>query len=721
MNQAAARTPTSPPMVFRDAFGERRRIAAPTGSETLDVLCLRSELTAVPSFEFALRERVSRLAGFRHPHFAQVRTVERLGDPARTLALISNSTPGARLCDLLANAARGGVVLDTGAALCLVRQLVTAMATLHEQAPDASHGALGPERIIVSPSARLVVVEHVLGSAVEQLQYSEDRYWRELRVPCPSGMGPAVFDQRTDVFQIGIVTLALLSRQLLPSEELQHLQEAVASVGAISPVGETGTLPSGFRPWLRATLQLDPHTFRSAVDARDELEQVFALNDNIGEAAALEAFLARCELASAANVPAPTSVVSITAATVEPDPSRESVESPSIPVQGVLPSPAPLLRSEPAAMQPFALEPIALELPRPNRPAEPAITSRVEALSLPSGHAGPVKDASKAMALPSPQRKPGKKRAALAAMMLLFVVGGGSLAARMFFSAAPSTGTVAVTTNPAGVEVLLDGQSQGVSPTTLTVTPGAHVLELRGSGEPRSIPIEVTAGAQLSQYIEMGKSPSTLGNLVVRTEPAGGRISVDGVPIGPSPVTVVDLQPGEHTVVVDTEAGTTKQTVIVEAGATASLVAQLPIAAPAGPTSGWISVNAPRTVQLFEDGRLIGSSDTERLMVPTGTHRLEIVNEALGFRDNRTVQVVAGRVAQINLEFPKGTIALNALPWADVWIDGEKVGETPIGNLTVTIGSHEIIFRHPELGEQRHVATVTLNGPARLSVDLRKK
>jgi PEGA domain len=306
------------------------------------------------------------------------------------------------------------------------------------------------------------------------------------------------------------------------------------------------------------------------------------------------------------------------------------------------------------------------------------------------------------------------------AVLLLFVVGGGTLAARMFFAASPSSGTVAVTTNPPGVQVLLDGQPYGVSPTTLTVTAGTHVLELRGGGEPRSIPIDVTAGAQLSQYIEMVKG-QTLGNLQVRTEPAGGRIIVDGVPIGPSPVTVVDLQPGEHTVVVETEAGTTRQTVVVEAGATASLVAQLPSAAPSGPTSGWISVNSPRTVQLFEDGRLLGSSDTERLMVPTGTHRLEIVNEALGYRDTRTVQVVAGRVAPIAVEFPKGTIALNAVPWADVWIDGEKVGETPIGNLAVTVGSHEVIFRHPELGEQRHVITVTVNGPARLSVDLRKR
>ena len=69
---------------------------------------------------------------------------------------------------------------------------------------------------------------------------------------------------------------------------------------------------------------------------------------------------------------------------------------------------------------------------------------------------------------------------------------------------------------------------------------------------------------------------------------------------------------------------------------------------------------------------------------------------------------------------PKGTAHLNATPWAEVWVDGEKVGETPLGNLALTIGPHEIVFKHPDLGEQAHAATVTANAPLRLSVDLSK-
>src|SRR5437764_5745591 len=94
MDPAVATTSAPASLVFQDGLGERRHIVDPTGTETLEVLCLRGDLTAVPSFEFALRERVSRLASFRHAYFGRVRSVERLNDKASTLALVSDRTTG---------------------------------------------------------------------------------------------------------------------------------------------------------------------------------------------------------------------------------------------------------------------------------------------------------------------------------------------------------------------------------------------------------------------------------------------------------------------------------------------------------------------------------------------------------------------------------------------------------------------------------------------------
>jgi len=85
------------------------------------------------------------------------------------------------------------------------------------------------------------------------------------------------------------------------------------------------------------------------------------------------------------------------------------------------------------------------------------------------------------------------------------------------------------------------------------------------------------------------------------------------------------------------------------------------------------------------------------------------------------VNVTPGQVAAIRLDWPNGSMALNAQPWADVWIDGERVGETPIGNVAVPIGPHEVVFRHPQLGEQVVRATVTAGESTRVSVDMRKR
>ena len=79
----------------------RRRTSDPVRHEPIELLCLRGELTSVPSFEFALRERVSHLSTFRHGCYAHVRSVERLKNPPAALVLVSDVTAGVRLSEVL--------------------------------------------------------------------------------------------------------------------------------------------------------------------------------------------------------------------------------------------------------------------------------------------------------------------------------------------------------------------------------------------------------------------------------------------------------------------------------------------------------------------------------------------------------------------------------------------------------------------------------------------
>ncbi len=307
------------------------------------------------------------------------------------------------------------------------------------------------------------------------------------------------------------------------------------------------------------------------------------------------------------------------------------------------------------------------------------------------------------------------------AAVVLALAGAGVVGFKWFGqtdAGAASMGALVVQSNPAGVPVFVDGVEHGKTPLRVTLKAGSHILELRGRGVPRSIPLTITPGAEVSQYLEFAEAPVS-GQLAVQSEPVGAKVLVDGVERGVAPLTIRDLAPGDHQVELQSNGVSAKHTVTVIAGGTASLVIPMSGAPTAGPVSGWVAVKAPFTLEIREGGQLLGSSDTDRIMMAAGRHELELVSESLGYRATRTVQVVPGKVAAIAVELPQGVVNLNATPWAEVWIDGQRVGDTPIGNLSVAIGPHEIVFKHPQLGEKRQAVSVTLGAPIRVSIDMK--
>src|SRR6187549_177099 len=205
--------------LFSDGLGERVVAADGATGELLQILRIRPALTAVPSFEFALRERAARLANFRHAYYARVRRIDRVQIPGPGLSIVSDHVEGTRLSDILRVAHERNLQLDINAALCLIRQLVPAVALLHENAREVAHGAIALERLIVAPNARLVIVEHVLGAAIEQLQFGRDRLWQEFRVAMPPSAGLPRFDHRADVTGIGMVALALILGRPIDADE----------------------------------------------------------------------------------------------------------------------------------------------------------------------------------------------------------------------------------------------------------------------------------------------------------------------------------------------------------------------------------------------------------------------------------------------------------------------------------------------------------------------
>jgi PEGA domain len=132
------------------------------------------------------------------------------------------------------------------------------------------------------------------------------------------------------------------------------------------------------------------------------------------------------------------------------------------------------------------------------------------------------------------------------------------------------------------------------------------------------------------------------------------------------------------------------------------------------------TISSPLVLQVFEGDRLLGSTADGTISVAPGRREVDLVNTSVGYRARQTVYVRPGTIASIGVSLPSGRVSVNASPWAEVFIDGKSVGETPLGNLSVPIGEHEFVFRHPQLGERRQTATVRADGLTRVTADLQR-
>ena len=200
------------------------------------------------------------------------------------------------------------------------------------------------------------------------------------------------------------------------------------------------------------------------------------------------------------------------------------------------------------------------------------------------------------------------------------------------------------------------------------------------------------------------------GGLHIETQPTGATVLLDGEDVGRTPLKLDLVTPGRHVVTLSTDSTTVRRTVRIEAGKTVTL--DVPV------YSGWVAIYSPVPLHVTEGGRSLGTTETTRLMLSPGRHELTLTNRELGYSAKQTVEIVPGEERVLNLE-PKGTVSVNALPWAEVWVDGTRMGETPLANLEVPLGTREFVFKHPTYGERRITTVVTSKAPP-LSVDFTK-
>ncbi len=274
--------------------------------------------------------------------------------------------------------------------------------------------------------------------------------------------------------------------------------------------------------------------------------------------------------------------------------------------------------------------------------------------------------------------------------------------------------------------MLVGDRVLGTTPLLLELPAGTSKVVVRAGGSERELSVQLNAGDVIrpisSSWRRRPPSPPQRPAvpLEVTSEPSRVPLVVDGIGVGTTPLTATTLTAGEHVLSARFASGTVERRIRVDAGRTTTLHVVSP-AATGDSIVGWLSVDTVMPLRIFEEGRLLGTTDVNRVMLPVGTHALHFVSDDTGFEADRTVTVAAGRPTALKIDMPNATLSINARPWAEVFIDGERIGETPIGNLTRPIGRHEMVLRHPEFGERRQTVILTLRAPTRVSVDFQPR
>jgi hypothetical protein len=285
-------------------------------------------------------------------------------------------------------------------------------------------------------------------------------------------------------------------------------------------------------------------------------------------------------------------------------------------------------------------------------------------------------------------------------------------------------GTLLVTSD-AGGEVWVDGVKKDVAPAIITGIPaGEHVVEVRKEGlSPWRQTVTVGAGQQTKVAATFGAAatPSAASLRVISSE-ADVTVFVDGEDKGKAPVTVQNVKPGQH-IIEGRKAKfkTNEQSVRVAGGENAVVQLKMEAAAPDRPRAMLKIQSTVPNAEVFVDGSSLGRAPVDRNDLDPGKHYVVVHKD--GYTDfKREVFLLENQAVALvaDLSATGGIRILSTPEGADVRVDGELVGKTPIQRPDVPAGDHVVEFKLKGYFDHKETMKVEGGREKIYSVDLKQ-
>ena len=288
------------------------------------------------------------------------------------------------------------------------------------------------------------------------------------------------------------------------------------------------------------------------------------------------------------------------------------------------------------------------------------------------------------------------------------------------------SGSLQLSTIPADVVVYIDGKKRAEeTPVTLDrLGAGAeHVLRITREGHLDEI-FAFTVGAGELKDLEIEMQPagaSEMGRLSIGSEPSRMRVEIDGEFVGRSDIQGLSLPAGEpiEVVVTDPKLGRWERRVVLRGGTHKEIKAYLGLAArmepkdtePEAPEDvlkgkATLTVTTKPPTQVRVRGKVLGQTPMTDLGLRPGVVTVAMTSEEPRISFKQTVTLEAGKTASIDMTIPSGKVSVSSEEPAEVYIDGAKVGDTPLKATSLYSGTHRVRVRSAAGSERVYVLRI---------------
>jgi len=255
-------------------------------------------------------------------------------------------------------------------------------------------------------------------------------------------------------------------------------------------------------------------------------------------------------------------------------------------------------------------------------------------------------------------------------------------------AADPVQTRVSIASQPSGATVVVDGRDRGTTPVTLfDLAPGRHHLKFRLAGYVERDRFFSTDEGPFIEKCEVLSEEK--GLLILKTDPEGADIQIDGVSVGQTPRLITNLAAKDVYRVRFRKAGYQDQTISVRFDGRKPLVREERLVL----ASGTIDVmSEPSGAEVTVNGIVKGVTPVKVTDVPKGRATVKFHLE--GFADEiRELAVNAGdqQTLPVVLKGLPGTLHLVSVPdGARFYVNGEARGKGPLAITGLKPGDYAV-------------------------------